>query len=221
MPERPRICLLMTDRPRRLALAEALCRHGQDVTPLAEPDELQRLPQPPDVVVLDSLAALQRLRGHDRRLPVILAATADDELERILALELGADDCLRPPLSGRELLARVQAVLRRHVRPPPAEPAPVPVGAWTFDAGARCLRRTGQTRLLRSVEYALLAALTAHPGQVLARERLVAQWRARPEAVLPRSVDAAVMRLRKLVEPEPAAPRHIRTVRGHGYLFVP
>lgn len=233
MPEPRHLCLVDADRPRRQALADYLERQGLAVTTLASAEDLLQLLalRRPDLAVLatrlpglDGLQACQRLRIGGDRLPVILACDADDEVERIVALELGADDCLRPPFSARELLARIHAVLRRAVLPPPPPPAedrPVALGDWTFHAGARCLRRGGQTRVLRTVEFALLAALTARPGQVLARERLLANWQSHPDAVMARSVDAAVMRLRRLIEPDPAAPRFIRTVRGHGYLFVP
>jgi two-component system phosphate regulon response regulator OmpR len=233
MPEPIHLCLVDADRPRRQALADYLERHGLVVTMLASAEDLLQLlaRRRPDLAVLaarlpglDGLQACQRLRAGGDRLPVILAGEADDEVGRIVALELGADDCLRPPFSARELLARIHAVLRRSAAPPAApaaEEPPVALGDWTFHAGARCLRRGGETRVLQTVEFALLAALTARPGQVLPRERLLANWQARPDAVMARSVDAAVMRLRKLIEPDPAAPRFIRTVRGHGYLFVP
>lgn len=232
MPARLHLCLVDADAGRRQLLSDFLERQGLAVTRLSQAEELlQSLPhRRPDLAVLalrlpglDGLQALQRLRARGDRLPVILTTACDDEVERILGLEMGADDCLPPPCSGRELLARVHAVLRRCEAPPaPATAiAPVALGDWIFDAAARCLRRGPQTRMLQTVEHALLAALTAHPGQVLGRDRLLAHWHAKPGAVTPRSVDAAVMRLRRLVEPDPAAPRHIRTVRGHGYLFVP
>ena len=227
MPPCRHVCLVDTDRNRRLALSSDLERRAITVTPLAQAGDLLRmLPQcRPDLAVLatrlpdlDGLEACRHLRAGGDRLPLILITGTDDEVERIVGLELGADDCLGPRVSGRELRARVEAVLRRcHPSPTPArEDGPVAVGEWTFHVATRCLRRGAQTRALRAVEHALLAALTAHPGQVLARERLLCQWPARPDAVLARSVDAAVMRLRRLVEPNPAEPRHIRTVRGHG-----
>lgn len=232
MPARRHLCIVDADRRRRQRLSDYLERQGLTVTLLSQVEPLlQGLPRHrPDLAVLatplpglDGLQACQRLRARGDRLPIIVTPVSDDEVERILALEMGADDCLRPPFSGRELLARVHAVLRRcEARPAPAaETPPVALGGWTFHATSRCLRRGPQTRVLRTVEHALLAALTAQPGQVLARERLLAHWHARPGGVTPRSVDAAVMRLRRLVEPDPAQPRYIRTVRGHGYLFVP
>lgn len=233
MHEPKHLCLVDSDGPHRQALADYLERQGLAVTTLSQAEDLlQLLPRRrPDLAVLamrlpglDGLQACQRLRAGGDRLPIILTGGADDEIERIVGLELGADDCLRPPFSARELLARVNAVLRRAgppPAPPPPEDHPVALGEWSFHAGSRCLRRGGQSRVLRTVEFALLAALTSHPGQVLARERLLAHWQTRPDAVLLRSVDAAVMRLRRLIEPDAAEPRYIRTVRGHGYLFVP
>lgn len=217
----------------RQMLTAYLEKQGLAVTAMASAEEmLQRLHRlRPDLVVLDvglpglnGLQACQRLRTEGDRLPVILLTARSEEIDRILGLELGADDYLSKPFSARELLARVHAVLRRAASTPGAPPdkgSSVRIGEWSFDIASRCLQRGGQLRLLGSVEYALLAELVLNPGVVVSRERLVAASHTRDSSVLPRAVDAAVMRLRKLLEPDPALPRYLQTVRGQGYMFIP
>jgi two-component system phosphate regulon response regulator OmpR len=214
-------------------LAGYLEKQGLAVTAMASAEEmLHRMHRlRPDLIVLDvglpglsGLQACQRLRADGDRVPVILLTARSEEIDRILGLELGADDYLGKPFSARELLARVHAVLRRATGSPGAPPdraSQVRIGDWTFDIASRCLQRAGELRLLGSVEYALLAELVLNPGVVVSRERLVAASHTRDSTVLLRAVDAAVMRLRKLVEPDPALPRYLQTVRGQGYMFIP
>jgi len=104
--------------------------------------------------------------------------------------------------------------------PVPA-PTEVPIGAHVLDVAARCLRMGHTSRVLNTVEYALLAELVRAPGTTVTRERLLAVSHTADTAVMPRAVDAAIMRLRKTLEPDPSNPRHIQTVRGQGYVFVP
>lgn len=192
---------------------------------------LQRLHRHrPDLVVMDAgpgdpsgLQVCQRLRAAGDRLPVILLGTHAEEIDRIVGLELGADDYLSRPCAPRELLARIHAVLRR-THPASAyavRPAmPVPIGEWHFDLQGRSLVRGEDRQNLGTVEYALLSELVMNPGVVVSREQLVAAAHGREDIVLPRAVDAAVMRLRKRLEPQPARPRHLQTVRGQGYMFI-
>jgi two-component system, OmpR family, phosphate regulon response regulator OmpR len=214
-------------------LAAYLEKNGLIVTAMASADEMLRRIHRlrPDLVVLDvglpglsGLDACQRLRAEGDRLPVILLTARTEEIDRVLGLEMGADDYLGKPFSARELLARIRAVLRRAVAPQGAPLLGLPavrIGDFTFEPAARSLHRAGETRLLNTVEFALLAELVTHPGQPLSRERLLAASHPRGEAPLLRTVDTAVMRLRKLLEPDPAAPRYLQTVRGQGYVFVP
>ena len=156
--------------------------------------------------------------------PIIMLTARDDEVDRVLGLEMGADDLLGKPCSQRELLARVHAVLRRSIVPPGLPMlamAPVPIGTLQFDIASRCLVQGGQLHVLSTVEYAVLAELVANPGVAVSRERLLAASHSRAEGLLLRAVDVAVMRLRKRVEPDPAQPRYLQTIRGHGYMFVP
>ncbi|MGY0195297.1 response regulator [Leptothrix sp. BB-4] len=221
------------DAALRDMLAGYLEKQGLVVTtmPSAE-DMLHRIHRlRPDLIVLDvglpglsGLQACQRLRAEGDRVPVILLTARSEEVDRVLGLEMGADDYLVKPFSARELLARIHAVLRRAVNPPGATVVArdaVQIGDWCFEPGTRSLRRGEELRVLNTVEYALLVELTGHPGLTLSRERLLAASHSREDAVALRAIDAAIMRLRKLLEPEPAQPRHIQTVRGLGYMFVP
>ena len=129
------------------------------------------------------------------------------------------------PFSARELLARIRAVLRR-VSTTPGVPIAfdreVLIGEFTFVPATRSLHGAdGHTRVLSTVEYAMLAELVTSPNVPISRERLLSVSHERSESLLARTVDVAVMRLRKIVEPDPAVPRYIQTVRGHGYMFVP
>ena len=149
-----------------------------------------------------------------------------DEIDRIVGLEMGADDYLPKPFNPRELVARIHAVLRR--RPPPPHPgAPrggepaVGFGPFTLDVAARTLRRNGDTIALTTGEFALLRALATHPRQPLSREKLMELARGRELEAFERSIDVQISRLRRLIEDDSARPRYIQTVWGFGYVFVP
>lgn len=185
----------------------------------------------PDLIVLDvglpgmsGLQACAQLRAAGDRVPIVLLTARSEEVDRIVGLEMGADDYLGKPFSARELFARVRAVLRRaETTPgvPRAELAPERIGAHTFVAASRSLHSADGVRILSTVEYSLLAELVANPRQPVSRERLLAATHGRADTVLLRTVDVAVMRLRKLLEPDPAEPRYIQTVRGMGYMYIP
>lgn len=221
------------DTAMRDMLAAYLERQGLAVTAMPSAEELLRRIDRlrPDLVVLDvnlpgmsGLQACQKLRAAGDRLPIILLTAQSDEVDRVLGLEMGADDYLGKPFSARELLARIRAVLRRAGQPPglpqPGQ-AVVRLGDLHFDPARRTLEGEGGARVLSSLEFALLAELVAHPHLPLSRERLLAATHQRSDVVAERTIDVAVMRLRKIVEPDPAMPRFIQTVRGHGYMFVP
>ncbi|BFG80565.1 two-component system response regulator OmpR [Paraburkholderia terrae] len=218
-------------------LRDILCSYlenqGLVITPMATAEDMLRRVHRvrPDLIVLDArlpkmpgLVACRKLRAEGDRVPIILLTARSEEIERVIGLEMGADDCLSKPYQERELLARVRAVLRRTGVSPGAprdSSAPIQIGQFTFDVAARRLHRGDNVRVLNTVEYALLAELTRNAGITVSRERLMAASHTRDDNVSLRAVDAAVVRLRKLVEPDPAVPRYIQTVRGHGYVFVP
>jgi two-component system phosphate regulon response regulator OmpR len=138
---------------------------------------------------------------------------------------MGADDYLPKPFNPRELVARIKAVLRRRVAAPPGAPAPgnteLNFGACRLNLGTRELFRDASKLPLTSGEFAVLKALVEHPRQPLSRERLMVLARGRDHEAYDRSIDVQISRLRKLIESDPAAPHHIQTVRGFGYVFVP
>lgn len=220
-----------------IALRDLLCdyfeRNGFATTAMGSAEELLRRihRQRPDLILLDvglprlsGVEACQQLRAEGDRVPIILLTGRAAEVDRVLGLEMGADDYVVKPCSVRELLARARALLRR-ATPTPGAPVDacsnVQIGDWVFRVSERCLQRHDEVRVLNTVEYAMLAELTINAGVTVSRERLVAASHTRRDAVSLRAVDAAMVRLRKAVESDPSAPRHLQTVRGHGYVFVP
>ncbi len=186
-----------------------------------------------DLIVLDlmlpgedGLSICRRLRAGRDRTPIIMLTAKGEDVDRIVGLEVGADDYLAKPFNPRELLARINAVLRRR----PAQEAPgspssdnqvVNFGPFCFDLGARTLRRDNEDLPLTTGEFAMLKTLVRHPRQPLSREKLAQLARGREFEPFDRSLDVQVSRLRKLIEVDAAVPRYIQTVWGVGYVFVP
>jgi len=178
----------------------------------------------------DGLAICRRLRGANAAPgsgPAIIMLTAKgDEVDRIVGLKMGADDYLPKPFNPRELVARVNAVLRRRQ---PAGPPGAPAldgemhrfGAFEFNLAMRSLARDGKPVALTTGEYSVLKVLVQHPRQPLSRDKLMELARGREYGVFDRSIDVQISRLRKIVEDDPSHPRHIQTVWGFGYVFVP
>jgi len=169
---------------------------------------------------LDGFEICKRLRGENRSksLPVIFLTAKGEEIDRVLGLELGADDYVVKPFSPRELVARVKAVLRRQARP--AE-KPEVVEAADLRLDARTLEVTvrGQAVELSTLEFKLLHFLASHPRHVFSRERLLDEVWGRDRFVTPRTVDVHIRRLREKIEAPAGKPRYIQTVRGSGYRF--
>lgn len=199
-------------------------RNGQEMW-----EVLERLPI--DVVLLDvmlpGISGMDLCRALRARslIPIIIVTARGAETDRVLGLELGADDYLPKPFSGAELVARIRAVLRRS-RMGTAEPAlprrRLHFGGWTLDTARRELTGPdGAAVDLSGAEYDTLLAFLEHPQRVLGRDHLLELSRNRLGDVSDRSVDVLVSRLRKKIEPDPAGPPVIRTVRGAGYMFVP
>jgi two-component system phosphate regulon response regulator OmpR len=188
---------------------------------------------PVDLVVLDlmlpgedGLSICRRLRNSNDLTPIIMLTAKVEDVDRIVGLEVGADDYLPKPFNPRELLARVNAVLRR--RPsleapgaPGRELQTVTFGDFEFDLSLRRLSKSGEPIALTTGEFSMLKALVRHPRQPLTREKLAQLARGREFEPFDRSLDVQVSRLRKMIEPDPAQPRYIQTVWGVGYVFVP
>ena len=176
----------------------------------------------------DGLTICRRLRAAGNRIPIIMLTARGNEADRITGLETGADDYLPKPFNPRELVARINAVLRRGAAVVPALPGapleadqPVSFGAFTLNLASRQLTRSGEVVSLTTGEFALLKALVTHAGTPLTRERLMELARGRELGMLDRTIDVQVSRLRKLIEDDPSHPRHLQTVWGFGYVFVP
>ena len=169
----------------------------------------------------DGLDLTRKLRAQSR-VGIILVTVRADEVDRIVGLEVGADDYITKPFNPRELLARVKSVLRRAAEGAPSPLAGRRFAGWVFSVAARKLvSPEGETVQLTRAEHELLSALVDHPGQVLTRERLLALITHRSWDPGDRTIDVLVRRLRRKIEREPGHPELIVTVHGEGYVFTP
>ncbi len=181
----------------------------------------------PDLVILDvmlprlsGIDVCKRLREQQIAVPVIMLTARGQEIDKVLGLRAGADDYVTKPFGFMELLARVEAVMRRAHGAAPQPPGPVTVGALSVDFAACSAQRDGTEVEISALELRLLQYFVAHRGQVLRREQLLqAVWGYEGDAVS-RTVDVHVAKLRKKVEPRPDEPRHLLTVHGVGYRLV-
>jgi two-component system phosphate regulon response regulator OmpR len=174
----------------------------------------------------DGLAICRRLRAAGGAPAIIMLTAKGDEVDRIVGLEMGADDYLPKPFNPRELVARIHAVLRRKPRAgvpgaPGAEDGVHRFGAFEFSPSTRELKKDAKAVALTTGEYSVLKALVEHPRQPLSRDKLMELARGREYEVFDRSIDVQISRLRKIVEDDPSHPKHIQTVWGFGYVFVP
>ncbi len=173
----------------------------------------------------DGLSICRRLRGTGDHTPIIMLTAKGDEVDRIVGLEMGADDYLPKPFNPRELLARIHAVMRRQGNKPPGAPEEqcetLRFGAVEVDFAARTLKRGDTLLPLTTGEFAVLKVLLQNPRQPLSRDKLMSLARGREQGPFDRAIDVQVSRLRKLIEPDPAQPRYLQTVWGFGYVFVP
>lgn len=218
-PHYPRVQLHAPDTAAAAGLADALVALGCALQ--RPPPDTAAVGLPPQVLLLDGPAALpllQRLR-RTAAVPALVLVPQASALERVIALEAGADDAMAHPVDPRELLARLRALCRRApVRTAAARE--LCFGGWRLDRLTRVLHTaSGQKVPLSQAECRLLEAFLQNPGSVLAREQLMDLARGRAMHSFERSIDLLVSRLRAKLQDDPRAPRHIRTVRGVGYLF--
>ena len=230
-----RILVVDDDQRIRDLLRRYLTQEGFDVVQAEDGKALNRvlLRDSVDLIVLDlmlpgedGLAICRRLRAANDKTPIIMLTAKVEDVDRIVGLEVGADDYLGKPFNPRELLARIHAVLRR--RPvaeapgaPSGENEVIEFGPYRLDLGIRTLRKSGEDLPLTTGEFAMLKALVRHPRQPLSREKLAQMARGREFEPFDRSLDVQISRLRKMLEADASAPRYIQTVWGVGYVFVP
>jgi DNA-binding response OmpR family regulator len=209
-------------------LTYPLQREGFRVVPARDGEEaLQRFSdEQVDLVVLDvmlpkldGLEVCRRLRAQSS-VPIIMLTARDDEFDKVLGLELGADDYITKPFSIREFRSRVRALLRRASAPrADAERSMITVGELTIDLARRTVAVDGRNVQLTYVEFELLRTLASNPGIVFSRQRLLEALWGGSDYREPRTIDVHVRHLREKLEADPADPRYIQTVRGAGYRF--
>ncbi|TRZ64257.1 MAG: two-component system response regulator OmpR [Rhodocyclaceae bacterium] len=238
MSEKPKILVVDDDLRLRELLNRYLTEQGFTVKPVDGAVAMDKMlaRELYDLMVLDlmlpgedGLAICRRLRGEDNPhhdLPIIMLTAKGDDIDRIVGLEMGADDYLPKPFNPRELVARIHAVLRRRsAAPPPGAPTTeeqtIAFGRVSLNLATRELSRDQQIIQLTTGEFAVLKVLVQHPRQPLSRDKLMELARGREYDVFDRSIDVQISRLRKLVEEDPAKPRYVQTVWGFGYVFVP
>jgi len=229
-----RVLIVDDDRRTRVLLRSYLSEMGfsvsvaEDGTHLEDAIERERV----DLLVLDlmlpgedglSLCRKVRTRGHD--VPIIMLTAKGSDIDRIVGLELGADDYLPKPFNPRELVARMNAVLRRRravpLGAPGSEDLTIRFGRCELNLGNRTLVKAGASLPLTTGEFAVLEALVRRPRKPLYREKLMEYARGRDRSAFDRSMDVQISRLRRLIEDDTAQPRFIQTVWGFGYVFVP
>ncbi len=232
-----RVLIVDDDRDVREMLAEYLSTHGYAVAHadggVAMRSELERAV--PDIVLLDIALpgedglTLARYLRERYDLGIIMVTGAGELVDRIVGLEMGADDYIAKPFDLRELRARLKSVMRRMQRGGAAETAParpesirIAMGRCLLDLQSHSLVGNGGAEVpLTAMEFDLLRAFAEHPHEVLTRDRLLTLTRNREWEPFDRSIDIRIARLRKKIEDDPGEPRAIRTVRGAGYMFVP
>jgi len=233
MSRSPHILIVDDDREIRTLLMRFLGEHGYRVTPAADGKGMMAALRAGrfDLIVLDlmlpgegGLQLCRRVR-QEMTIPILMLTALSSEADRVLGLELGADDYLTKPFSPRELMARINAILRRAALAS-AEDASRPqaygFGGWALEIGKRQLRSPQGTLLpLTSGEFDLLLAFVEHPQRVLSRDQLLDLTRGRSSVLFDRSIDVQVSRLRRKIEVDPNMPDLIKTVRSGGYIFTP
>ena len=225
---RGRILVVDDDEGLRELLVRYLSDNGYEATGVGDGQAMKRhlSARPVDLLLLDVMLpgedglTLARELGSRGGPPIIMLSARGEEVDRIVGLEVGADDYLPKPFSHRELLARVAAVLRRR-QPTPANGRLRRFGPFEVDLEAHRLTRNGEEVDVSGAEFALLKVLIENPDRVLSRDALVELLKGYERAPFNRMVDVLVTRLRRMIEPDPVHPVYLRTVWGEGYLFSP
>ncbi len=234
MNDGPHILIVDDHREMRDLVSRALAKEGFRISAAADGKAMRKVLADAniDLILLDLMLpgedglSLCRALRAESDIPIIMLTAKGDEIDRVIGLEMGADDYLPKPFGGRELVARIRAVLRRNrVREPAAnqdKPKCYRFERWTFDVDKReLLGQDGVAVPLSTGEFDLLLALVERPQRTLSRDQLLDLARHRAANTFDRSMDTQVSRLRKKVERDPADPAIIKTVWGGGYIFTP
>lgn len=234
---RIRILVVDDDGSLRALLADYLAREGFDVAGVADGAAMDDwfAENEADLVILDlmlpgedGLTIARRLRARTQ-IPIVMLSARGDDIDRIVGLEVGADDYLPKPFNPRELLARIRAVLRRKSPQNPGDEAQAEAeddnayrfGPYRMDLNLRELTKDGEPVILTSGEFDLLRVLVEHRDRVLDRDRILDLLKGYERSPFDRSIDVQIARLRAKIEPDTKHPRYIRTVWGKGYCFTP
>ncbi len=232
--ETSKILVVDDDMRLRSLLERYLVEQGFQVRSAANAEQMDRLLARENFHLLvldlmlpgeDGLSICRRLRQKENEIPIIMLTAKGDEVDRIIGLEMGADDYLPKPFNPRELLARAKAVLRRKSVEVPGAPSQaeqiVEFAQYKLNLATREMSADGKPMTLTSGEFAVLKSLVTHPREPLSRDKLMNLARGRDYGALERSIDVQVSRLRRMLEQDPTNPRYIQTVWGLGYVFVP
>jgi len=232
--ETSKILVVDDDMRLRALLERYLIEQGYQVRSAANAEQMDRLLERENFHLLvldlmlpgeDGLSICRRLRQADSAIPIVMLTAKGDEVDRIIGLELGADDYLPKPFNPRELLARIKAVMRRQAPAVPGAPTQqeeeISFGEFSLNLATREMHHGEEAIALTSGEFAVLKVLVSHPREPLSRDKLMNLARGRDYSALERSIDVQVSRLRRLIEADATNPRYIQTVWGLGYVFVP
>ena len=219
------------DRQVRETVADYLEAQGYEVEQAEDGAAMRKVlaGHVPDLVLLDVKLpgedglALARWLRERHEVAIIMVTAAGEVIDRVVGLEVGADDYIGKPFDLRELLARIKSVLRRASKPAAASPSRrVPFGPCILDLDRhQLIGRDGEEVALTGMEFDLLRAFAEHPNRVLSRDQLLTLTRNREWEPFDRSIDIRIARLRRKIEADPDKPRTIKTVRGSGYIFIP
>ena len=228
MEDRARLLVVDDDPELRELITVYLEKQGYDIVAVADGVEMDQafVADQIDLVILDlmlpgedGLSIAKRLK-QDTDTPIIIVSAQGEDVDRIVGLEVGADDYIAKPFNPRELLARVRAVMRR-ARGTGSDAATVVFGDYRLDLNAHRLSKGGEPVALTSGELDLLGILVRYPNRVLDRDRILDLLTGAERSPFDRSIDVRITRLRSKIEPNPGSPTYVRTVWGKGYMFCP
>lgn len=234
MQENYKVLIVDDDMHLRFSLERYLVEHGFQVRMAINSNQMDRIliRESINLIVLDltlpgedGLSICRRLRGHNNLIPIIMITSKGEEIDRIVGLEIGADDYIHKPFNPRELLARIRAVLRRQYSEPHGyifqDESIITFGRFKLNLGTREMFQNDKFMHLSSGEFAVLKVLVSYPRFPISRDKLMSLAKGKAYCAMDRSIDVQISRLRKIIEDDPSNPRYIQTVWGLGYVFVP